>query len=175
MVIHDEQQHFSSYSVCIFVSKDWKRRPYPLLYTSSSIFALSSALISALISSKFTGGLAGSLSCSVTLFPLHCFRWKKKNQPWTPLHHNTVVLSCKGQTVALAKWCCAIQTPSQTQRVQTKNRSWQICLCHFRLLTEHLAQILLVLTCSLYNQDMIVSVCLDFVKASHKCLDYDPG
>lgn len=51
-----------------------QRRPHPLLYASSSIFALSSALISALISSKLTAGLAGSLSCSDALFPLHCFR-----------------------------------------------------------------------------------------------------
>lgn len=28
---------------------------------------------------------------------------------------------------------------------------------------------------SLYNQDMIGAVCLDFVKLFHKCLDYSPG
>lgn len=28
---------------------------------------------------------------------------------------------------------------------------------------------------SLYNQDMIGAVCLDFVKLLHKCLDYNPG
>lgn len=56
--------------------QEQKRQPHPLLYASSSIFAL----ISALISSKFTEGLAGSLSCSSTLFPLYCFRKERTEQ-----------------------------------------------------------------------------------------------
>lgn len=75
--------------MCLCVVKDEESRPHPLLYASSSIFALSSALISALISSKLTGGLAGSLSCSDTLFPLHCFRWERTVSLGRYHHHGT--------------------------------------------------------------------------------------
>lgn len=78
VVIYDEHQ--CHHTDCLCVVKDEERRPHPLLYASSSSFALSSALISALISSKLTGGLAGSLSCPDSLFPLHCFRWERTQQ-----------------------------------------------------------------------------------------------
>lgn len=99
-------------------------RPHPLLYASSSIFALSSALISALISSKLTEGLAGSLSCSDALFPLHCFRLEKNSQPWTPTHDNTVALSQNGQRQLWLSGGVYYRHPRRHDKYEQKKRSW---------------------------------------------------
>lgn len=140
-------------------------RPHPLLYASSSIFALSSALISALISSKLTEGLAGSLSCSDTLFPLHCFRLEKNSQPWTPTHHNTVALSQNGQ---LQLWLSGgvhyrhhHRHGKYEQKKKTRAGTLQLCYGYSRLLTEHLAQTLesSALIITRYDWSLVPGLC----------------
>lgn len=175
VVIYDEQQHCSSCSVCICVFKDQEISPYPLLYASSSIFALSSALISALISSKFTEGLAGSLSCSVTLFPLHCFRWERTISHGH--HYITTLWSCliMGK---LQHWLSgAVHYRHHHGHGESKQKNGAVKFVSAILVFSQNIQLghLSALTCSLYNQDMIVALCLDFVKLLYKCLDYDPG